>query len=87
MMRITLKLFATLERYLPDGSGRTGHNEAQVEMPEGASVAAALRTVGVPREEAHLVLVDGKHLPPERLEEMKLEEGQTLAVWPPVAGG
>ena len=84
-MRITLKLFATLERFLP--GGRTGYNEARVDVPEGASVAEALGAMGVPREEAHLVLVNGVHVPPERLAKVKLKEGQTLAVWPPVAGG
>ncbi len=84
-MRITLKLFATLEKYLP--SKRAGHNEAVVEVPEGASIAKVLRRFGVPREEVHLALIDGVYVSPEELDGVKLKEGQTLAVWPPVAGG
>ncbi len=84
-MHITLKLFATLENYLPPG--RSAHNEAVVEVPEGASVADVLRRFGVPREEVHLVLVDGRFVQADALEDVRLEEGQALAVWPPVAGG
>jgi len=84
-MRITLKLFATLEKYLP--AARKGHNEAEMDVPEGVSVADVLDRLGVPREEVHLVLVDGRFVPVDALEEVRLEEGQALAVWPPVAGG
>ncbi len=84
-MRITLKLFATLEKYLPTNRG--GHNEAVVDVPDGASGWDVLRQFGVPREEVHMALVDGLYLAPEELESVKLKEGQTLAVWPPVAGG
>ena len=84
-MRITLKLFATLEKYLP--TARRAHNEAVVEVPEGISIADALRRFGVPREEVHLVLVDGRFISTDALEDLRLAEGQALAVWPPVAGG
>ena len=84
-MRITLKLFATLEKYLP--GARTAHNEAAMEVADGASVAEVLRSRGVPREEVHLVLVDGRFIPVDALETTRLAEGQALAVWPPVAGG
>jgi len=84
-MRITLKLFATLEKYLP--ASRSAHNEAVVEVPDGASVAEVLRRFGVPREEVHLVLVDGRFAPADALDAVRLEQGQALAVWPPVAGG
>ncbi|HHN73472.1 MAG TPA: MoaD/ThiS family protein [Thermopetrobacter sp.] len=84
-MRITLKLFATLEKYLP--AARDAHNAARVEVADGASVAEVLRGFGVPPEEVHLVLLDGRFVPPDTLEDVRLEEGRTLAVWPPVAGG
>ena len=84
-MRITLKLFATLEKYLP--AARKAHNEAEVEVPDGASVADVLRQFGVPREEVHLVLVDGRFVQADALGKVRLEDGQALAVWPPVAGG
>jgi len=84
-MRITLKLFATLEQYLP--AQRQGHNEAVVELAEGSSIGEVLRRLGVPREQVHLVLLDGQHVAAEQLDSTTVPEGASLAVWPPVAGG
>ncbi len=36
---------------------------------------------------AHLVLLNGVYLTPEQREQATFKEGDTLAVWPPVAGG
>ncbi|MBI2313230.1 MAG: MoaD/ThiS family protein, partial [Betaproteobacteria bacterium] len=41
----------------------------------------------LPRHLVHLVLVNGLYVnPPERLART-LKEGDTLAIWPPIAGG
>lgn len=83
-MRITLKLFATLARYLPAGAGR---NVTEMDIPDDASIGRVLDDLGVPREEVHLALVDGVYVAPEELDSTPLKPGQALAVWPPVAGG
>jgi len=84
-MRITLKLFATLEQYLPPA--RQAHNEVEMEVADGASIGAVLDGLGVPREQVHLVLVDGRFIDNDALDDTVLKPGQSLAVWPPVAGG
>ena len=53
---ITLKLYATLQHLLPAGTRR---NAASVEIPAGASLNAVIDAWKVPRELAHLVLVNG----------------------------
>ncbi len=83
-MAVTLKLFATLSRHLPAGSER---NMAQIEVPEGVTIGQLLDDLGVPREAVHMVLVDGRHVPVEDIDSTPVEDGRTLAVWPPVAGG
>ena len=83
-MRIELKLFATLSRHLPAGAQR---NLALVEAREGESAGALLDRLGVPREEVHIALVDGRHVDVEALDATPLRDGVTLAVWPPVGGG
>jgi len=35
----------------------------------------------------HMVLVNGVYVAPEERSDKKLEEGDHLAIWPPVAGG
>lgn len=84
MARIKLKLFASLSRYLPDGSAR---QTAEIEAPDGASVGAVLGRLGVPPEECHLVLVNGHFVPPSQRTTASVTEGDTISVWPPVAGG
>ncbi len=83
-MEIEFKLFASLARYLPPG-GRA--NTARIQVPEGASVAEVLAGSGVPAEEIHLVILNGIFIAPEEREHRFLKEGDTLAIWPPVAGG
>ena len=83
-MKITLKLFALLGRYLPEG---TSGNEAVLDLSQGTTVGGAMDSVGLPHELAHLVLVNGVYLAPSERPKRVLAEGDALAVWPPVAGG
>jgi sulfur carrier protein ThiS len=83
-MRIRVKLFALLGDYLPAGADR---NEADLEAEAGATPAAVLRRLGVPREHCHLVLVNGFYVAPSEHARYALKDGDHLAVWPPVAGG
>ncbi len=83
-MRITLKLFASLSGHLPPSARR---NEAEVEVPDGASVQELLDRFKLSREQAHLVTRNGVFVPCSLRGEERLEPGDALAVWPPVAGG
>jgi len=84
MAHIKVKLFASLSRYLP--AGAVNHT-AEIEAPDGASIVSILGRLGVPPEECHLVLVDGHFIPPSQRTTVTVAEGDTLSVWPPVAGG
>lgn len=83
-MQMTLKLYASLGRYLPDGAKQ---NEASIEVAEGTTITAVLDRFNVPREACHLVLVNGVFQPPGARATTALKNGDALAVWPPVAGG
>ena len=83
-MKITLKLYATISELLPDGAH---NNAAEVEIPDGSSLNWVIDHYRVPRELAHLVLVNGQfHCDADR-DSVTLQDGDTLAIWPPVAGG
>jgi len=84
MMIIRVKLYASLGKYLPEGSVR---NEIDQTVSEGATVTEILSGLNVPGEMCHLVLVNGNYLAPGERDECALKEGDHLAVWPPVAGG
>ena len=84
-MQITLKLYATLTDLLPDGAVR---NVAEISVDESATLNHIIDKYRVPRELAHLVLVNGHFVcDTDRDQEGALVEGDVLAIWPPVAGG
>jgi sulfur carrier protein ThiS len=84
-VNITFKLFATLQDYLPPEAKKS--NALALEIVEGTTVAELVERFKLPPKLVHLVLIDGSFVPPaERLGRV-LQEGETLAIWPPVAGG
>lgn len=83
-MRITLKLFALLDKYLPDGAVK---NQVDITVADGATVTDVIHAINLPMEHCHLVLVDGVYVAPSERDARVLNEGQALAIWPPVAGG
>ena len=83
-MIVRIKLYASLDKYLPDGGSR---NQADMELDQGARVSSVLGRLGLPPEACHLVLVNGVFLAPSDREAHVLDDGDHLAVWPPVAGG
>ena len=83
-IRIAFKLFASLSDYLP--SGHRG-NRLELEVDEGTTVAEMIRRYNVPERSAHLVLVNGHFVPPGERPRRRLQDGDELAIWPPIAGG
>lgn len=84
-MKITFKLYATLQDLLPQGAVK---NAIEIEVPESATLNDIIDQFKVPRELAHLVLVNGVfHCSEDRDLPQVLKEHDVLAIWPPVAGG
>jgi len=84
-MNITFKLYATLGDFLPAKAVR---NISKIEVNENASLNSIIDKYRVPRELAHLVLINGVFVcDTDRDEPGALKEGDVLAIWPPVAGG
>jgi molybdopterin converting factor small subunit len=84
-MRIYVRLFANLrDRFPSDDRGR-----GEVVLEEGASLADLIEQLEIPDPLAQMVLVDGLQEPRSREERAKraLEDGQTVSIFPPVAGG
>ena len=83
-MKVTVKLFALLGKYLPPGAA---DNQAAVEVADGATPVAVMDSLNLPREHCYLVLVNGVYVEPGKRESLALKENDVLAIWPPVAGG
>lgn len=83
-MKVTLKLYASLGAFLPPGARR---NAIDLDVADDATVGDILSAHQVPRETCHLILINGAFAPPASADGRKLADGDTVAVWPPVAGG
>ena len=83
-MQVTLKLFATLGDYLPP---EAKFNQIQLDLPEGTSVQALVERYNLPPKLVHLVLVNGHFVSPPERSVRALQDGDVLAIWPPIAGG
>ncbi len=84
MIRITFKLFATLTEYLP---AHRKDNMVDLEVARGSTVQQIIDQFNLPEKLTHLVLVNGVYLTPMDRASRVLQEGDALAIWPPVAGG
>ena len=84
-MKITFKLYAGLTDYLP-ADVRTS-NRLPLELPEGTAIAKVIEPFGLPQKMVHLVLVNGVYVAPEQRFTHVLNDGDVLAIWPPIAGG
>lgn len=83
-MQLTVKLYASLGRHLPPNAHE---NTARIDVANGATPAAVIAHLAIPAEHCHLVLVNGHYVPPSEHRTHPLAAGDTLAIWPPVAGG
>jgi sulfur carrier protein ThiS len=84
-MKITIKLYASLTEYLP--AQDRSDNRVTLDVAEGSTIAAVVEPFKLPHKLVHLVLVNGVFVPPERRLTHVLQEGDVLAIWPPIAGG
>ncbi len=83
-MNVTVKLYALLGRYLPPNNQ---NNTAEIAVADGETVMDVVGHLNLPIEHCHLVLVNGIFIPPSERETRVLQQGDALAIWPPVAGG
>ncbi len=84
-MKAVFKLFANLQDYLPAEAKKT--NSLTLDLDEGTTIQQIIERFALPEKLCHLVLIDGNFVPPAERSTRTLKEGDTLAIWPPVAGG
>jgi len=84
MVQIEFRLFASLVEYLPANASK---HSIFLDVPDGTTIYDVIDRFKVPREKAHLVILNGVYVHFEERDTYKLQEGDALALWPPVAGG
>ena len=83
-MKVNLKLYGPFVNLLPADAVQ---NQASIEVADDQTAGGLLDAHNVPRESCHLMLVNGVYSPPANANDIALKDGDTVAVWPPVAGG
>jgi sulfur-carrier protein len=77
---VSVVCFGAMRSYLPEMSSG---NRADVELPDGSSVADLIDAMGAPRELVFSVLVDGTQAPHDHT----LANRAEVTLMPPFAGG
>ena len=80
-MKIQLKLFASLTRFLPAPEGTDFSN--LVDLDEGTTIDVLLDHLKIPREQPKIIFLNGIHAEGTTV----LKEGDRLGIFPPLAGG
>jgi molybdopterin converting factor small subunit len=80
-MKIEVKLYASLGRYMPRAAFEKG--QGHLEVGEGTTIKALLETLNVPPDMVKLIFLNGIHAKDNEV----LKDGDRLGVFPPVAGG
>jgi molybdopterin synthase sulfur carrier subunit len=79
-VRIEVRLFATLARYLPkDAEAGSTH----LDVAEDSSVGDVADALGIPADLSRIVLVNDR----DADESQRLGEGDVVTLFPPLAGG
>jgi molybdopterin converting factor small subunit len=81
-VRVTVKLFATFRRYLPEGAQ---DGRCEIALPAGAQVAEALAASGLPVSafQGAVILVNGRTAHPDQ----GLHPHDVVTAFPAMAGG
>ncbi len=79
-MKVKVKLFATFQKYLPKGCGLEG---TEIDVREGTTLKDLYAHFNLPEKTPKITLVDGKH----RKDDYVVQEGETISIFPPIAGG
>ena len=83
-MKVNVKLYALLSDYLPAGAV---DNQVALDLAEGTTPEDVFARFSLPRQYCSIVLVNGVYVEPSERSSHALKEDDTLAIWPPVAGG
>lgn len=74
-MKLEIKLFASLQKFMP--------NAEKVELDDNCTVSELLKKIGINPSEVAIILVNGQHVELDQT----LSENETVAIFPPIAGG
>ncbi len=78
-MKVSVSLLVNLRQYTPDGAG----DVFELELGPDTSVGMVHEALGLPAKLQTVILVNGRHA----TEDTALSDGDTLTLYPTMAGG
>ena len=87
-MQVTIKLVGVLADRLPAGHPLPHPNGTNtLDLDAGADVANLLGHIGLSAESEYFAMINGDHVPTDKLAGTALNEGDELVLVPPMKGG
>lgn len=83
-MKVRVTLIAVV---LPGRDSAATDNQTVVDLPDGATPNEALAALGLPATDSYLTLVNGAPVPPGARDRYRMEEDDSLVIFPPLEGG
>jgi sulfur carrier protein ThiS len=83
-MQINIEFYASLMQYLPPGKSR---HRREVHVDDRLRLGGLIEQYHIPEKLAHIVLLNGHFVNPDKRAERELAENDVVSIWPPVAGG
>lgn len=80
MIKVEVVLFATLRIYNPNGESS---DPFLMEVPEGSTVEYLLKELKIPPKESKQVFINSRR----QEKDCVLQDGDRVAIFPPIAGG
>jgi molybdopterin converting factor small subunit len=74
-MKLEIKLFASLQKFMPKAE--------KVKLDKNCTVLDLIQKIGINPSEVAIILVNGRHAELDQT----LHEYETVAIFPPIAGG
>ena len=87
LMRHGIAVYSPHTAYDNSATGINQQLAELLELEEITSVADLIDRYQLPPKLTHLVLVNGHYIEPDKRATTLLNDGDALAIWPPIAGG
>ena len=79
-MKIEVNLYATLKKYMKNG---TGDKSSVIDVEDGTCVKDVIQKLKIPADSVKLIFINGVHAKVDTI----LKDGDRLGLFPPVGGG
>ncbi len=81
-MKITVKMSGLIAQFVPGSA-----DGVEMSLIDGATVNSLMTRLGLPGEDAYLVIVNDSTVPKAKRSNHKLSDGDRIAIVPPLKGG